>query len=556
MKDVTDNYNRVWWRLTLLSMAAFLGFPLITIGYYTTAEQFWRSIEYNGVSAWELRNSTRQAIEGLTPQIEGWMHSRPQRNLGNPRLYDGGWYKAVWGRMRGYTDMQTIKLKGDLSFFPPAYDISPLGHFVSLTPQDRKGLVAANTLGFVQTLQCQPMQAGNKPALLDLSGPQWGCKIDCSTVEDKSLCHTRTSLGKRNGQHVSQVASCAWANNVTSQDGVTISMEIALKINPDYQASGLDLPFARNAPPYSFRSGDKLSGTEYYVEVINCTMGYTPGYGVVDSIVRKFMHFTPLVVKGGPRPPPSEPQLAPVVEEKLWHNLERLLNVTATLPLNFLHEYFLESNYAKDKKDYNSSLPVWFGVQHPGDPKEQLTKSTSERAPSPKDKYLIDNMVRVNSTIFKNTLIGLVNSTLIEQLDSFFDPAKQYGFIYETDVKISRGSMLLGWFAPIILILPVCVVVLMSLRLWNTPTWTECLDSWAMFKLGRDWGQDTTGQGAVELRDSWQAVRIPGYVGDGRRPGKEWKDIVEVDAKGGVKVEVGYLQLGGKDPLKLGTVYT
>ncbi|KAF8427358.1 hypothetical protein EV426DRAFT_699183 [Tirmania nivea] len=550
------NLPWVWWRLTLLTIAAFLGFPLITVGYYTTAEQFWRSTEYQGVSTWELRNFTPQAIEGLTPQIAGWMHSRPQRNLGNPSLYDEGWYKAVWGRMRGYTDMQTIDLKSDLSFFPPAYDISPLGHFVSLTPQDQKGLVAANTLGFIQTLQCQPMQVGNEPALLDLAGPQWGCKIDCNVVENKNLCHTRTTLGKRNGQHVSQVASCAWANNVTSQDGVTISTEIAMKINPDYQASGLGLPFAKNAsPPYSFRNGDKLSGTEYYVEVIRCTMGYIPGHGIVDSIVRKFMHFTPLVVKGAPRPPPGElPQLTPIEEEKLWHHLEHLLNVTATLPLNFLHEYFLESNYAKDGKDHNSSLPIWFGVQHPGDPKEQLTESTSERAPSPRDKYLIDNMVRVNSTIFKNSLLGLVNFTLIEQLNSFFVHANQYGFIYETDVKICRGSMPLG-LAPIILLLPVCVVVLMSLKLWNTPTWTEKLDSWAMFKLGRDWGGDTTGQGAVELRDSWQAMRIPGYVGDGRQLREKWKNIVEMDTKVDEKMEVGYLQLGGKDPLKLGVVY-
>ncbi|KAF8457209.1 hypothetical protein BGX38DRAFT_1159775 [Terfezia claveryi] len=551
------NLPWVWWRLTLLAMTAFLGFPLITVGYYTTAEQFWHSIEYDGVSTWELRNSTSQAIEGLTPEIKGWMHSRPQRSLGNLRLYDGGWYKAVWGRMRGYTDMQTINLRENLSFFPPAYDISPLGHFVSSTPQDREGLIVANTLGFIQTLQCQPMQAGKEPTLLDLSRPQWGCKINCSAVNDKSLCHTRTSLGKRNGQHVSQVASCALANNVTSQDGVTISTEIALKINPDYQASGMGLPFANNAtPPYSFKSGDKLSGTEYYVEVINCTMGYIPGYGVVDSIVRKFMHFTPLVVRGAPRPLPGElPQLTPVVEEKLWHHLELLLNVTATLPLNFLHEYFLESNYAKDRNDYNSSLPIWFGVQHPGDPKEQLTKSTSERAPSSKDRYLIDNMVRVNSTVFKNSLIGLVNSTLIEQLGSFFNHAKQYGFIYETDVKIYRGPMPLR-FVPIILLFPVCVVVFMSLRLWNTPTWTAYLDSWAMFKLGRDWGRDTTGQGAVELRDSWQAMRIPGYVGDGKQPMEKRKDSVEVNTKGGAKKGLGYLQLGGKGPLKVGTIYT
>ena len=556
MKDVTDDYDRVWWRLTLLAMAAFLGFPLITVGYYTSAEQFWRSIEYDGVAAWELRNSTTQAIEGLTPQIKGWMHSRPQRNLGNPGLHDGGWYKAVWGRMRGYTDMQTINLKHDfLSFFPPAYDISPLGHFVSLTPHVGNGLVAANTLGFIQTLQCQPMQAGKEPTLLDLSKSQWGCKIDCNMAEDKSLCHTRTSLGKRNGQHVSQVASCAWANNVTSQNGVTISAEIAMKINPSYQMSGLDLPFAKNASqPYSFRNGDMLSGTEYYVEVINCTIGYTPGHGVVDSIIRKFMHFTPLVVKGAPRPPPGElPQLTAAAEEKLWNHLGRLLNITATLPLNFLHEYFLESNYANDRKDYNSSLPVWFGVQHPGNPKEKLTKSTSERAPSSKDKYLIDNMVRVNSTVFKNSLVGLVNSTLIEQLNSFFVHAKQYAFIYETDVKICRSSGPIRVLAPIILLLPVCVVVFMNLRLWNTPTWTENLDSWAMFKLGRDWGANTTGQGAVELRNSWQAMRIPGYVGDG---GEKWGDIVEIDAKGDMKVEVGYLQLGGKGPLKPGAVYT
>jgi len=554
MKGVTNDYNRVWWRLTLLTMAAFLGFPLITVGYYTTAEQFWHSMSYQGLSTWRLENSTTQAIERLTPQIEGWMHRRPQRNLGNPSFYIG---KTVWGRMRGYMDMQTINLKGDLSFFPPAFDISPMGHFVSLTPQGQKGLIVANTLGFIQTLQCQPMPAGQEPALLKLSEPQWGCKIDCNEAKDQSLCHTRTSLGKRNGQHISQVASCAWANNVTSQDGVTISMEVAMKINPDYHASGLGLPFSNNAqPPYSFKNGDKLSGMEYYAEVINCTMGYIPGHGVVDSIIRKFMHFTPLVVKGAPRPPPGElPQLTPAKEEELWHHLGRLLNVTATLPLNFLHEYFLESNYAKDQKNYNSSLPVWFGVQHPGNPQEKLTKSTSERAPSSKDKYLIDNMVRVNSTIFKNSLIGLVNSTLIEQLDSFFVSAKQYAFIYETDVKITRGSMPLG-LAPTILLLPVCIVVFLSLRLWNTPTWTQNLDSWAMFKLGRDWGRDTTGQGAVELRDSWYAMRIPGYVGDGKQLGEKWKDSVVLDGKDAEKVEVGYLKLGGKGSLKLGVVYT
>lgn len=467
--------------------------------------------------------------------------------------------------------MQTIGLDGDLSFFPPAFDISPLGHFVSLTPKDTKGLVVANTVGFVQTLQCHPMPSGQKPALLDLSKPKWGCKNDCNNVDDKNLCHTRTSVGKLNEGHYSQVASCAWANNVTSQDGVTISVEVAMKINPDYTASGIGLPFPANSPPpYSFRKGDALSGKDYYVEVVNCTMGYIPGHGVVDSVIRKFMQFTPLVVKGAPRPPPGElPQLSHMEEEKLWLHLGRLLNVTSTLPLNFLHESFLESNYAQDRKGYNSPLPVWFGVQHPGDRRQGLTKATSERAPSPRDTYEIDNMVRVNGTIFKNTLIGLVNSTLIKQLDSFFVQAKQYAFIYETDVKIDRGTMPLG-LAPLILLLPVCVVLYLSLMLWNTPTWTENLDSWAMFKLGREWGAETTGQGAVELRHSWQATKIPGYVGDGihaREPerGSEKEEFGGIDDEdegvvrnrnGKVVPVMGHLQLGGAMPLKKGVLYT
>lgn len=539
----------------MVTVATFFGFPIITLGYKTDAKQFWESFEYKGVAGWELKVPIPQAVEALRTPLQNWLHDKPQRNLGDPDVLEFTSYeKAAWAQQRGYKDMITIDLEDNLAFFPPAYDTSRMGHFVSLTPQSTEGLVVANTLGFIQTLQCSRMPPGQTPTLLDLSRPRWGCKNDCAKVQQKDTCHTQTSLGKQNGNHIAQVASCSIFNNVTSRAGITTTVEVAMKINPNYQAAGLNLPFSKTmAEPYSFKKGDALSGNDYYVEVVNCTMGYIPGFAVVDSIIRKYMHFQPLLVQGDDPPVVGDgPALAPEQEQKLWLHLGRLLNVTTTLPFRLLHESFLQSQYAIERTDNKAGLAYWFGVQKPGDPTGKSSKGTAQRAEYDTDKYPIDNMVRVNGTIFKNSLIGIVNSTLIEQLETFFIAMEdQYSFIYKTDVRLARGPLPIA-FAPVMLLLPIFVVLYFSANQWYVATWTEFLDAWAMFKLGREWRDETTGEGAVDLQDSWQAKVIPGYVGDGGVVVTE----KEKEQFGLTEQRIGYLQLGGKGLLRKDLLYT
>ncbi|KAF8475781.1 hypothetical protein BDZ91DRAFT_788450 [Kalaharituber pfeilii] len=553
------NLPWAWWKLTILTMAAFIGFPLMTLAYKTDSQQFWEPNRYEGVSGWRVPGGAQTFIQALQPTIFMWMHSKPQRNLGNSQIV-------------------TIPMEDNLAFYPPANALSPLGHFVSRAPGSSDGLVVTNTLGFLQTLRCQRVPAGGQTKLLEFSGTEWGCRVNCTEEQSKELCHARTSTGKMNGIHATQVVSCAKENPATTaQQGVTVNVEVAMKLNPDYKRAGLEPPFPQGQPkPFSFRERNELSGDEYYVEVVSCTMGYVPGHAVVDSVIRKFMHFVPLRRKGDPGFDTDLEGfgLTPAEEERLWRELGSLLNVTTALPIKSLHEAFLESGYATDTRNFNSSLPFWFGVQKPNDPFTPITKKSSEREPLREDKYLVDNMVRVNGSIFSNALVGMANSTLIAALgtsepvsstvplDGFFTRGPHPAFIYRTDVKITRGYGVPLGVAPVVLLAPIAFVVYHACECWGTPTWTEFLDAWAMFKLGRGWGGETVGLGGIELGDCWETRRIPGFVGDGRG-GVGWGGGAGIEEGGEGHEEggrgegryVGLIQLGGRRPLRRGVVY-
>ncbi|KAI5797399.1 hypothetical protein DFH27DRAFT_562100 [Peziza echinospora] len=541
-----NTYYRAWWKLTLVTMATFVGFPLMTLGYMIDSQQFWQPEDYNGVALWAVNGTRQHNINVIQPKIDYWVHSKPQRNLAG-------------------ADIDTILLEKNLAFYPPAVRNSKLGHFVSLAPASttgRDGLMVANTLGFLHKLNCAPLPNGEEPKLINFSDDDWKCKTDCSTDESPDLCHSRLSRGFVHHDHTSQILSCARGNKLTVDNGVSSEMEIAIKINPSYE-TGVKTPTGKAVfpftdparKPYSFRANDKISGDHHYVEVIQCKMGFLPGQAIVDSVIRKFMHFSPFNLPGIARQSYAEGLIASEAQEvRLWSELQNLLNLTSTIPVAMLHEYFLKSNYAKTQNDFNSSLPYWFGIQKPGNPTGEILPA---REPLSQDKYEIDNMVRLNSTIFSNAFIGIANSTLIRALPTFLQTQKQTSFIYLTDVRVRRGSLPII-LAPLMLLGPICFVVYISLEQWNTPTWTEFLDAWAMFKLGREWKQEMKGEGAVSLRESWQAKVLPGYVGDSVVPGENMKwSGGDGGGTGGEKDKLtGHLKLGGRAPLREGVYYT
>lgn len=103
--------------------------------------------------------------------------------------------------------------------------------------------------------------------------------------------------------------------------------------------------------------------------------------------------------------------------------------------------------------------------------------------------------------------------------------------------------------APLILLVPVLFVAYWSIRLWHVPTWTEFLDSFAMFRLGRAWEREMDGCGAGELRDCWQVREISGIVGDGEAV--KSREVMELDGR----EYVGTIKLGGGQELGPGVRY-
>lgn len=525
-------------RLTLIVLASFAGFPFITMGYIATSDQFWASYDYNGVYSLRFNNTMGAIRADMTVGLANWMNRFPQRELGLTMVQRELTQKDANGK--------TL-----FAFYPPAVPRSAMGHFVTyLEPLDAEPrLVVANSMGVIQNLECRTLRKGETPQFIDLSENEWKCRDNCANSTQPNMCHSQTSVGRKdpNNEQFSQIVTCA--QPTTEMDGVInpvilknakiIAIEIAIKVDPPYESvSAKIFPPPQNA--FSFKANDSISGSRYYVDILSCQASLIPGDGIVDSVIRKFMHFTPYGF--------GLAQETPAIMADLAKSLPEMLNITITPPLTLLHTYFKSSNYGDNNvTTLNNSLPVWFGVHKPANEEAKTTKvfdyaATAKQPFTERDEFKIDNMIRVDGQKLYDSFIALANSSFISALPNFVISAKKPGFSYQTDVKLVRGIPIV--IAPLILLVPVLLVAYWSIRLWNVPTWTEFLDSFAMFRLGRAWEQEMDDCGVRELTDCWQAREIPGIVGDSE-PEKA-KEVMEISGQ----EYVGIIKLGGARSLE------
>lgn len=537
-------------RLTLLVLAAFAGFPFVTLGYIATSDQYWAPYEFRGVYAVRLNKTVDAMREVMTADLSDWMHRFPQREIGMTR------FERPPGRLG--PDGKHV-----YSFYPPADQTVKIGHFVTyIEPSDSEPrLLIANTLGIMQNLQCRTLDRVEEPKYIDISEGKWKCYPNCANITnplEKNMCHTQISIGKEgpSGQFA-QIASCGqpinemvgFPNKVIFTNARIMELEIAIKIDPPYESVSNDVfPPPQNA--WSFRAGTPISGDRYYIDILRCSASLVPGDGIVDSVIRRFMHFMPYGL--------GLTHEIPETMSYLEQALPEMLNVTLTPALSLLHAAFRSSNFGPDNasNNFNNSLPVWFGVHKPttesdrsGDTWKSASPESAKKGFGQRDQFTIDNMVRVDGEKFLNAFHALVNSTLIAALPSFIVPMTRPGFSYQTDVKLSRGIPV--GIAPVVILAPVLFVFYLSLRQWNTPTWTQFLDSFAMFRLGRSWEHALDGTGAVEFRKCWQVKDIPGVVGDGESE----KTREDVESAGVKKEYVGRVKLGGEGEFKPGVRY-
>lgn len=442
--------------------------------------------------------------------------------------------------------------KTPYSFYPPADQTNKLGHFVTyLMPLDAEPrLVVANTMGMLQNLQCRTLERSEKPKYIDMSGAEWKCTTDCANATDsisENMCHVQSSKGRPgpNGQFA-QITSCGQPANTF--DGVSnkvvltkariVEVEVAYKLDPPYESVSTSVfPPPQNA--WSFRAGDNITADRYYVDVLRCSAALIPGDGIVDSVIRRFMHFMPYGL--------GLAHETPEVMDYLEHALPEMLNITLQPVLSLLHSTFLSSNYGPNNNNisssFNTSLPAFFGLQRPTTESSRSTKISPTEVSAktgykPGDKFVIDNMVRLNGDKFTDAFISLANSSFVGALPKFIVPTRRPGFSYQTDVKLTRGIPMA--IAPLVILIPVLMVFYLAAREWNTPTWTEFLDSFAMFRLGRSWERELDGSGALELKECWQVRNIPGVVGDAVT-----RKVIESSEK----EYIGEIKLGGEGEL-------
>ncbi|KAL0633646.1 hypothetical protein Q9L58_007473 [Maublancomyces gigas] len=513
------------------------------MGYVATSDQFWAGYEFNGV--YSLRfNDTMSAIRSdMTFGLGKWMNRYPQRELG----------MTMFQRKLTQKDAHGGTL---FSFYPPADPSSTMGHFVTfLEPLDAEPrLVVANTLGVIQGLNCRTLEKGEAPQFIDMSENAWKCRNNCANSTQPNMCHSQASVGRRDpkSEHFSQIVTCAQPSQ--GVEGIlsplilvrakVIAVEIAIKVNPPYESvSAAIFPPPQNA--FSFKANDSISGSQYYVDVLSCQASLIPGDGIVDSVVKRFMHFLPYGL--------GLAQETPEIMADLAVSLPEMLNITITPPLTLLHNYFQSSNYGDNQvTTLNNSLPVWFGVHKPAGEEAKTTKvfnyvPTAQLPFTAKDEFKIDNMIRVNGQVLQNAFIALANSSFISALPNFVVSARKPGFSYQTDVKLVRGIPVA--IAPLILLMPVLLVAYWSIRLWAVPTWTEFLDSFAMFRLGCAWEREMEGCGASSLTECWQAREISGIVGDSEP--EKLKEVMESSGR----EYVGVIKLGGAQLLEPGVKY-
>lgn len=513
------------------------------MGYVATTDQFWSGHEFNGVSSLRF-NSTMGAIRSdMTSGLGKWMNRFPQRELGI----------TMFQRQLTQKDANGGTL---FSFYPPADPTSPMGHFVTFVePLDAEPrLLVANAMGVVQGLECRTLAKGEEPQFIDMAENAWKCRNDCANSTQPNMCHSQASVGRKdpNSEHFSQIVTCAQPTR--DMEGVLsplilekariIAVEIAIKVNPPYgSVSAAIFPPPQNA--FSFRANDSISGSQYYVDVLSCRASLIPGDGIVDSVIKKFMHFIPYGLGLG--------QETPKIMADLEVSLPEMLNITITPPLTLLHSHFQSSNYGNNEvTTFNNSLPVWFGIHKPTNEEAKTTKvfnfvPTAQLPFTDRDEFTIDNMVRINGQVLHHAFVALANSSFVSALPNFVVSARKPGFSYQTDVKLVRGIPIA--IAPLILLIPVLLVAYWSIRLWAVPTWTEFLDSFAMFRLGRAWEREMDGCGASVLTECWQAREISGIVGDA-----EPQKLMEVAQMSGTEY-VGVIKLGGAQSLAPGLRY-
>jgi len=440
--------------------------------------------------------------------------------------------------------------KTTYSFYPPADQTSKLGHFVTyLEPLDAEPrLVVANTMGMLQNLQCRTLEGSEIPKYIDMSEAEWKCTTDCANATDsisKNMCHAQSSKGRPgpSGQFA-QITSCGQpadtfdgvSNKVILAKARIVEVEVAYKLDPPYESVSTSVfPPPRNA--WSFRAGDNITADRYYVDVLRCSAALIPGDGIIDSVIRRFMHFMPYGL--------GLAHEAPEVTEYLVQALPEMLNITLQPALSLLHRTFLSSNYGPNNisSSFNTSLPAFFGLHRPTSESSRSAKTfptevSAKTGYSTDDQFVIDNIVRLNGDKFTDAFISLANSSFIAALPKFIVSARRPGFSYQTDVKLTRGIPMA--IAPLVMLIPVLMVFYLAVREWNTPTWTEFLDSFAMFRLGRSWEKELDGSGALELKECWQVKDIPGVVGDA---------LAGVATESSGSEYVGEIKLGGEGEL-------
>ena len=427
----------------------------------------------------ESLESVRSAV---TQRLDGWVHSFPQRELGKVK------------RATIPLEISHRTGKSLFSFYPPANRaMEKLGHFVTyLEPVSADAqLSVADSMGVVQDILCRPLGAGEGLRLIDMQDDVWSCRGSCQG-EGSRMCHSQATLGERGAQ----VASCVRAtggppdaNPVLWKYSVQVNVEIALKID----TSGSGTPAA------------EAEGED--TQTVQCSVSLIPGDVIVDSVIRRFMHFLPYGV--------GLATDTPELLEMLKGSLPEMLNVTIQPALSLLHLYFDTSGHGhglqpRDSSAPGNSLPVWFGIQAPSSPGG-------------------DDMQKITPEGFANAFTALANSTFITALPFFAGRGRKR---YQTHVKLQRGFVPVA-VAPLMLLMPVLLLAWMSIRGRSVATWTEFLDSFAMFRLGRHWEKEMEGCGAEGLGDCWQAEQLPGWVGG----------------------EAGVVKLGGRDGLGEGVPY-
>ena len=473
-------------RLTLLVLVSFAGFPIATLGYLTVSEQYWEPAEMYLPKTLRFNASLESVRSAVTQQMDSWVHSFPQRELGEVK--------------RAMIPLEISHRTGKslFSFYPPANQaMEKLGHFVTyLEPVSADGqLLVADSMGMVQNILCRSLGAGEGLRLIDMQDDVWSCRGSCHGV-DSRMCHSQTTLGARGAQVTSCVRATGGppdANPVLWEHAVQVNVEIALKIN----TNGSGTPAAAEA-------GAGGEGTQ----AVQCSVSLIPGDGIVDSVIRRFMHFLPYGVGLAT----DTPELLQMLEG----SLPEMLNVTVQPALSLLHLYFSASSHGhglEDLSDPGNSLPVWFGIQASSSPGGDVVQKITPEG-------------------FANAFTALANSTFITALPSFVGRGRKRGFSYQTHVKLQRGFVPAA-VAPLVLLMPVLLLAWMSIRGRSVATWTEFLDSFAMFRLGRHWEREMEGCGAEELGDCWQAKQLPGWVGG----------------------DAGVVKLGGRDGLEEGVRY-